>query len=87
MSLEIHLDSPSVPPVHTLTPMAVVGVLKDADKLKPVRAFLLQGLEAMFSEAAREKKEGIEVRELASLCYRLTLYGKTQRLKDLLESI
>lgn len=41
----------------------------------------------MFFKAARGKKEGMEVRELASLCYRLILYGKTQGLKDLLESI
>lgn len=45
MNLETHLDSPSVPPVPTLTPTAVVAALKDADRLKPARAFLLQGLE------------------------------------------
>lgn len=72
MSLEIHLGCPSVPPVPTLSLMTVVGALKDADRFKPVRAFLLQGLEAIFSKAVRGER-GNGVGEPVSLRHRLTL--------------
>lgn len=45
----------------TLSLMTVVRVLKDADRFKPVPAFLLQGLEAIFSKAVRGEREGVEV--------------------------